>query len=108
MQTTHLIALAVDMPFMTTAELANLLERATESCGVVPTIGERAESLAAIYPAEAARDFQTALAGSDFSLQSLVRKLAAANKIRFLPVSANDADCYRSLNTTGDLKEFIA
>ena len=103
MQTTHLIALAVDMPFMTAAELGNLLERATESCGVVPTIGERAESLAAIYPAEAARDFQTALSDSVFSLQPLVRKLAAIGKITLWPVAKEAAHFYRSVNEIGDL-----
>jgi len=108
MQTTHLLALAIDMPFMTAAELGNLLERATESCGVVPTIGERAEPLAAIYPAEGAKDFQAALAGSDFSLQHLVRKMAAAGRIKLSPVAKEHAHLYRSVNETADLKEFVA
>jgi molybdenum cofactor guanylyltransferase len=108
MQTTHLIALAIDMPFMTAGELGNLLERATESCGVVATIGNRVEPLAAIYPAEAAEDFKVALAGSDFSLQSLVRKLADVGKVRLWPVQHARARLYRSMNEPDDLKEFIA
>jgi len=95
MRTTHLIALAVDMPFMTEAELRNLLERATEACGVVPTIGERAEPLAAVYPAQAAIDFEAALAGDDFSLQRLVRKLARENMISLSP---GTVEIYRSVN----------
>src|SRR3954463_11962510 len=51
MRTTHLLVLAVDMPFMTAGELGSLLERASDGCGVVPTIAEWAEPLAAVYPA---------------------------------------------------------
>src|SRR4051812_47141126 len=40
MRTTHLLVLAVDMPFMTAGELGSLLERASDGCGVVPTIAE--------------------------------------------------------------------
>ena len=98
--TTHLIALAVDMPFMTPGVFRSLLAQATEGRGVVPFIGDRAEPLAAIYPAEAAADFQTALAAGDFSLQSLVRKLAAAGKITLSEVQ--EANFYRSVNEPGD------
>ena len=80
MQATHVVALAVDMPFMarTNPRSPGL---AGEGCGVVPVIGERAEPLAAIYPAEAAADFRAALEGPDFSLQLVVRKLAAAGRM---------------------------
>jgi len=98
MRTTHLIALAVDMPFMTSEQLAILRELAAESRGVVPVIGERAEPLAAIYPAEAAVDFATALAGTDFSLQPVIRNLAAEEKVRLLAVPAQDEGLYRSVN----------
>src|SRR4051812_27743165 len=66
MRTTHLLVLAVDMPFMTAGELRTLCEGAREGCGVVPKIADQAEPLAAIYPAEAATDFEAALGGSDF------------------------------------------
>jgi len=98
MRTTHLIALAVDMPFMTSEQLAILRELAAESRGVVPVIGERAEPLAAIYPAEAAVDFANALAGTDFSLQPVIRNLAAEEKVRLLAVPAQDEGLYRSVN----------
>lgn len=97
------MVLAVDMPFITREELRLLCSRATEGCGVVPVIGERAEPLAAIYPREAEPDFIAALAGSDLSLQPLVRKLAAANKIRMFPVPEEDQPLYRSVNTPGNL-----
>jgi molybdopterin-guanine dinucleotide biosynthesis protein A len=95
MRTTHLIALAVDMPFMTVSELRKLRELATENSGVVPVIGERAEPLAAIYPAHAAADFKAALAGDDFSLQRLVGKFALRHKI----ATKEAVDLYRNFNT---------
>ena len=103
MRATHLLVLAVDMPFMTAGELGSLWERASEGCGVVPTIAERAEPLAAIYPAEAATDFQAALSDSVFSLQPLVRKLAATGKITLWPVTKEAAHLYRSVNEPCDL-----
>ena len=108
MRTSHLLVLAVDMPFMTAEELGSLLERATTGCGVVPTIAHRAEPLAAIYPAEAATDFQAALSDSVFSLQPLLRKLAATGKITLWPVTKEAAHFYRSVNEPCDLPEFDA
>jgi molybdopterin-guanine dinucleotide biosynthesis protein A len=105
LRTTHLIALAVDMPFMTADELRKLMERTSEDRGVVPVVGDRAEPLAAIYPAAAAADFQGALAGPDFSLQSLVSKLAAAAKIKLWPVANEAVHLYRSVNEPSDVKE---
>lgn len=105
MQTSHLVVLAVDMPFVTREQLQFLCSEATEGCGVVPLIREQAEPLAAIYPKESALDFAAALVGPDLSLQPLVRKLAAAGKVRLLPVPTEDEDLYLSLNKPSDIKE---
>ena len=104
MRTTHLLALAVDMPFMTSEQMQVLWSLATVGCGVLPMIGERAEPLAAIYSKESAPDFVAALAGNDFSLQKLVRELAAAGKTRLFPVSPKDQHLYRSVNEPGDFQ----
>jgi molybdopterin-guanine dinucleotide biosynthesis protein A len=104
MRTTHLFVLAVDMPFMTSKQLGTLWCRAVTGCGVVPVIGERAEPLAAIYPAEAAPEFATALAGFDFSLQGLIRRLAAQGKLQLLPASVEDEYLYGSVNEPDDLE----
>ena len=104
-RTTHLIALAVDMPFMTADEFAQLLARAAEGCGTVPLVRQIAEPLAAIYPAEARDDCRAALAGADSSLQSLVRTLNAAKKVKLWPVPNGRAPLYRSVNSPRDLKE---
>jgi molybdopterin-guanine dinucleotide biosynthesis protein A len=105
MRTTHLLALAVDMPFMTSEALRHLWSLAQEGQGVVPLIGDRAEPLAAIYPAEVAPNFAAALAGSDFSLQHVVRKLAATGRINLIPVPTADEHFYHSVNEPDDFKE---
>lgn len=103
MRTTHLLALAVDMPFMTGAVLSGLWGQAREGQGVIPVIRGRAEPLAAIYPAELAPDFAAALNGNDFSLQSIVRTLAGKERLRLVPVRAEDEQLYRSVNEPHDL-----
>jgi molybdopterin-guanine dinucleotide biosynthesis protein A len=105
MQTSHLVVLAVDMPFVTREQLRFLCTMVSESQGIVPVIGERAEPLAAVYPAEAAVDFVAALAGTDFSLQGIIRKLAAAEKVRLYAVPDQDEHLYRSVNEPSDFKE---
>jgi molybdopterin-guanine dinucleotide biosynthesis protein A len=104
MQSSHLVALAVDMPYMTSEQLQMLLGLATLGCGVLPMIGDRAEPLAAIYPREAGEDFVTALASGDFSLQRLVRNLATANQVQLFSVPEKDEHLYRSVNEPGDFQ----
>jgi molybdopterin-guanine dinucleotide biosynthesis protein A len=108
MTTTHLIALAVDMPFMSGEQLRELSSSVTAGCGVVPIVDEHAEPLAAIYPTEAASDFAAAMSGPDFSLQRIVRQLIANGKIRPVRTSGANALLYRSVNAPGDLPEFNA
>jgi len=104
MQTSHLVALAVDMPFMTGEQMAIIWSMATIGCGVLPVIGDRAEPLAAIYPREAAGDFSTASAGQDFSLQRLCRSLVLTGKLSVFEVPAGDTQLYRSVNEPADLE----
>jgi molybdopterin-guanine dinucleotide biosynthesis protein A len=103
METSHLLVVAVDMPFVTREQLAFLCSEATESCGVVPLVRDRAEPLAAVYPREAAPDFISALAGPDLSLQPLVQRLAVAGKVRTFSVPREEERFYRSINTPADL-----
>jgi molybdopterin-guanine dinucleotide biosynthesis protein A len=103
MQTSHLVVLAVDMPFMTSEQLRFLCSLVIASRGVVPVVDERAEPLAAIYPREVVTDFAAALAGSDFSLQTLTRNLARAGRIQMLDVPEEARGFYRSVNEPGDL-----
>ena len=99
----HLLALAIDMPFMTESYLRRLCEKVERTGGVVPIIENRAEPLAAIYPRDAHDEVVDALLGSDFSLQSLVGKLIAAGKLQPIQVSAEEKAFFRNLNEPGDL-----
>lgn len=105
MGTTHLVVLAVDLPFMTAEELNRSLELATGNCGVVPILNGRVEPLAAVYPAEALADFQRRLAGSDFSLQSVVRELVVTGKVKLRPVPEADSRLYQNWNEPGDIQD---
>ncbi len=86
MKGTHLLVLAVDMPFITIADLRAVLAQSGEKRGAVPVAGGRAEPLAAVYPAEAGDEVQKALQGNDFSLQPLIQRLADQNLITLWPV----------------------
>lgn len=105
MQTTHLVALAVDMPFMTSEQMHVLCSLATNGVGVLPRIGDRAEPLAAVYPREAARELSVALSGRDFSLQRWSSNLVEEGKLHVFKVAQDEEGLYRSMNEPGDLKE---
>jgi molybdopterin-guanine dinucleotide biosynthesis protein A len=105
LQTSHVVALAVDMPFMTREQMRTLWSLATNGCGVLPMIGDRAEPLAAIYPRDALSDLLAALGGNDFSLQQLSRDLLQQRKLRVFQVSSSESELYRSVNEPGDFKE---
>jgi molybdenum cofactor guanylyltransferase len=104
MQTSHLVALAVDMPFMTSEQMRVVWGEATLGCGVLPMIGDRAEPLAAIYPREAGGDLRNALAGTNFSLQSVSRTLVQQGTLRVFQVPPEDSERYRSVNEPGDFQ----
>ena len=99
----HLLALAIDMPFMTDDYLRELFKQTQPGCGAVPMIDNRAEPLAAIYPRDVAVDFTNALASNNFSLQPLVAKLIAAGKLQPVQVSAEEQGLFRNLNEPTDL-----
>jgi len=67
LNTSHLLALAVDLPQMTSVELRKLWSLASPGHGVIPAIGENFEPLCAIYPVEAATLTASALDGTNFS-----------------------------------------
>jgi molybdopterin-guanine dinucleotide biosynthesis protein A len=91
------------MPFMTSEQMRFLCGLAIAGRGVVPVVNDRAEPLAAVYPREAVADFATALAGSNFSLQTLARNLARAGTIQTLNVEVEAQGFYRSVNEPADL-----
>src|SRR5205809_2645525 len=101
--TSHLLALAVDMPWMSKTYLEFLCAQIASGCGVLPKIGERAERLAAIYPREANGDFRNVLTGADFSLQPLVRRLVDTEKLREISVTEEEQKLFWNVNELSDL-----
>ena len=104
MGTTHLLALAVDMPWMSSKYLEFLCAQVGPESGVLPKIGDRAEPLAAIYPRQAAIEIGRALAGSDFSMQSVTFDLVAVGKLRIVLVTQQEEKFFRNTNKLSDLK----
>jgi molybdopterin-guanine dinucleotide biosynthesis protein A len=100
--TDHLLALAIDMPLMTEKYLRLICNLIEPGRGVLPLIGNRAEPLAAIYPKDAGIDFSAALSGSDFSLQSLTKKLVEAGKLSFVNVLDEEGKFFRNFNDFSD------
>ena len=76
--------------------------------GVVAKIDNRAEPLAAIYPREAEIDFRNALAGSDFSLQTVVRHLVTSGKLLEISVTEQERRLFRNVNNVSDVDATIA
>jgi molybdopterin-guanine dinucleotide biosynthesis protein A len=104
MRTKHLLALAIDMPFMTQKYLKVLCGQIEPGRGVLPKIDNRAEPLAAIYPREVDIDFRSALSGADFSLQTLTRRLVEAGKLRTISVPDEAKKFFLNLNNPTDLQ----
>ena len=104
MRSAYLLALAIDMPFMSENYLRYLCDHIEPGTGVVPTIDNRAEPLAAIYPREADADFRSALVGPDFSLQSVVRHLVEAGKLREVRVKEQEKTLFLNVNEKADLQ----
>jgi len=100
--TDHLLALAIDMPLMTENYLRSICNLIEPERGVLPMIGNRAEPLVGIYPKGTGADFITALSGSDFSLQSLIKKLVEAGKLSLVNVLEEETKFFRNFNNLSD------
>src|SRR5262245_1278006 len=95
LQTTHFLALAIDLPRMTSEHLRKLERLARPGCGVIPAIGKNFEPLCAIYPAEAAALAREALAGKDVSLQRLAGILIQQKRMQPYGVTEAEIPLYR-------------
>jgi molybdenum cofactor guanylyltransferase len=101
---THLLALAVDMPLISEKYLRHLCDKIESHVGVVPRIHGRAEPLAAIYPREAVTEFQCALSGADFSLQTVTRLLVQSGKLREVVITEQEQSLFLNVNQLSDLQ----
>jgi molybdopterin-guanine dinucleotide biosynthesis protein A len=103
MRVKHLLAIAIDMPLVTEEYLTFLCSQIEPSRGVIPKIEDRFEPLAAIYPQEALANFQRALLGTDFSMQTVAGRLATEGKLRVVPVTSQEKNLFLNLNELSDL-----
>lgn len=104
-KTSHLLALAIDLPCMTVEPLHRLRSLAEPGCGVVWSRGDLLEPLCAIYPAEAMTQAAVALSrNDDVSLQSFVRALCRENRMKVCPLSESEENLFRNANTPQDLE----
>src|SRR4029450_2106366 len=102
-RTKHLLALAIDMPFMTEKYLTFFCSQIEPGRGVITKIEDRFEPLAAIYPLETLADFRSALTGTDFSLQTVASRLVAEGKLRVTPLTSQEKTLFLNLNEPADL-----
>jgi len=98
-QTTHLLALAVDLPQMTSAHLNELWSLARMGIGVVPRNGRFFEPLCAIYPVEGVNGVEQGLVAANFSLQSVIKTLATRRQLEFYTINRSERFFYRNVNT---------
>ncbi len=106
MKGSHLLALAVDMPFVTAEYLQGLIEKCAPSRGACPYLVGRAEPLAAIYPKEALPVVEaTHKSDADVSLRSLVSKLLERELVMAVEVDRAESGLFRNINRIEDLEQ---
>jgi molybdopterin-guanine dinucleotide biosynthesis protein A len=103
MRAQHLLALAIDMPVITEKYLKSLCSQIGPSRGVIAKIDDHFEPLAAIYPREVLANFQSALSGTDFSMQTVAARLAAGGKLRVVPVKSQERKLFLNVNELADV-----
>jgi molybdopterin-guanine dinucleotide biosynthesis protein A len=103
LRTTHLLALAIDLPQMTAEHLRNLWRVAAAGRGVIPRNGDFFEPLCTIYPVEAVVMTAAARAKEQLSLQALVKGLLEKNYLCEYVLAEQERLLYRNLNTPEDL-----
>ncbi|HEX3627661.1 MAG TPA: molybdenum cofactor guanylyltransferase [Verrucomicrobiae bacterium] len=107
-QTTHLFALAVDLPGMTSAHMKKLWALAQPGVGIIPQNDGPIEPLCAIYPVEGASLARIALSKEDVSLGGFILHLAAQNRVCFYGVTQAESLLYQNVNTRGDWQRATA
>ena len=99
---THLLALAIDLPSMTSDHLATLWRAACPGCGILPVLNDLPEPLPAVYPAEAAPIATASLNGPDVSLNAFTRALIAQGLLKIRIIGSQDAVLYANCNSPAD------
>ena len=97
------VALAVDLPSMTSDYLARLQAVCTETTGAVPHTSGGFEPLAAIYPAGAAASAREWIGSGHHDFQGWIAQLVEQGMARQVEVGPEEMQLFRNLNTPEDL-----
>lgn len=104
-RTERLLALAVDLPCLTSDFLAGLLEDCEPGKGSVPVVQERYEPLAAIYPIGASTVAEEQMRAGYYSLQDFVRMAVERELLREKRLAASMQSLFLNLNTPDKLSK---
>ena len=99
-----LLALAVDLPHITSDFLGRLVALSESDQGTIPNTGQL-EPLAAIYPISAWAIAEAQSRHGDYSLQTFARRCVDYDLIREHLVAPPDAALFLNLNTPADLEK---
>jgi len=103
LRTSHLLALAVDLPRISIEQLTKIWKQARPGCGVIPVNGGHLEPLCAVYPVEAAAHAANALRGGYVSLRALAKTLLAHGRFEEYFVTEHEKQLFQNLNSPEDL-----
>lgn len=98
----HLVALAIDLPNMTATYLRALMHSCSEDSGVVPR-SDRFEPLSAVYPTAGLALAEDCLRSGDYSLQNFVARAASKGLVRPITIHPADRRLFANVNTPADL-----
>jgi len=104
LQTSHLLALAIDLPNVSTEYLQKLCSRVRPGCAVIPANADYFEPLCAIYPLEVEPLVREALSSQDVSLQQVAKALIQQNRAEVYAVPPDERSIYLNLNSPSDLQ----
>jgi molybdopterin-guanine dinucleotide biosynthesis protein A len=104
MSGSHLLALAIDLPFMTSDCLRWLAKQIDPRSGIVPVVNGKLQPLVAIYPSRAAGIFEEGIKGPDWSLKSGVHELTLRGMTRDVDVPPENWRLFDNINRPQDLR----
>ena len=97
-----LVVLAVDLPRMTSAFLAGLLDSSGAGKGVVPRSANFFEPLAAVYPQACAPLADAALRRGDFSMQRFVETALVHELVEIRELQPDEQPLFTNWNSPAD------
>lgn len=97
-----LLVLAVDMPDMTPAFLAEILAQSPEGSALFFRTSHGIEPLAGLYTPAMIPLFEAAVAASRFSLRRLIEDVVEQGLALVLPLSPADEGLFNNANTPGE------